>query len=89
VIFHPKPGQRVQLRYRRGGPRRLARLHGCTGIVCRAAMGPGPINAEIALDFSDEADFLTVVVPRGNLAPVHSDFRCPVSAMFNPSGHDG
>ncbi len=68
MIWHPKPGQRVRLQYRKGDPRLVAKLHGCRGTVRRAGAGPGPINAEILLD--PGAWGICVVVPRGNLVKI-------------------
>ncbi len=61
MIWRPKPGQRVRLRY----AKRYARIMPChdrTGAVLAAASGPGPVNALVKLDGGE-----AVVVPRGNL----------------------
>lgn len=60
MIWRPKPGQRVILRYRK--PMRPYFPHLTTGLVLKAANGPGPINALVELDNNT-----LLVVPRGNL----------------------
>ena len=64
MIWRPKPGMRVELRYGRRWREcpRLARLHGERGAVVTAASGPGPVNALVSLDRGGR-----VIVPRGNL----------------------
>ena len=61
MIWRPKIGQRVQLRYRKS-MRDVIGLHLVTGTVIRVATGSKSINAEIRLDNGK-----TVIVPRGNL----------------------
>ena len=65
MIWRPKRGQRVEIRYRRGPMRLTMKLHGCPGTVRRAGRGPGPINVEVLLD--PPAAGIWVIVPRGNL----------------------
>jgi len=68
MIYHPRPGQRVTLRYR--GPRRRGApsmrdwtgLHLARGTVVVAGTGGGPLNALVELDDGQRA-----VVPRGHL----------------------
>jgi len=66
MIFHPKPGQRVRLHYRRDLPEPWARAmyphQGKCGQVLVAGRGPGPRNALVLLE-----DGTAVTVPRGNL----------------------
>lgn len=62
MIWRPKPGQPVILRYRKT-LRPLCPHHGAAGIVIKAGKGPGPINALVDLDGR------RLVVPRGNLFP--------------------
>lgn len=65
MIYRPRPGQRVQLRYR-PSLREYTGLHLATGtVVVAGAPGGGPINALVALD-----DGRRVVVPRGQLFEV-------------------
>ena len=61
MIWRPKIGQRVQLRYRRS-MREAVGLHLATGTVICVATGPKSINAKIRLDTGK-----IVIVPRGNL----------------------
>lgn len=65
MIWHPKQGQRVELRYNRRlrGDPHFAALHGSRGVVICAGSGRGPVNAAVQL-----RDGRTLVVPRGNLA---------------------
>jgi len=67
MIWQPKPGQRVRIRYRCGIAEQMPH-HNCAGTVIRAGRGPGSINAEVRLD-SDAVggEWLSVIVPRGNL----------------------
>jgi hypothetical protein len=63
MIFHPKPGERVRLHYRRQDvPWRP--WHGRVGVVARVGRGPGPINVGVLIDG------VLVVVPRGNIVRV-------------------
>ena len=64
MIWHPKPGDRVEIRYnkRLRKQRRCRDIHGQVGTVDYAGRGPGPINARVKLD-----DGKVVVVARGNL----------------------
>jgi len=66
VIWHPQPGQRVELHYRKS--MRVNGLHLERGVVTVAGSGPGPINAAVALD-----DGRTVIVPRGNMAELKGE----------------
>jgi len=70
MIWRPKPGDRVEIRYgvqwRKG--RRFELLHESRGIVKEAGRGPGPINALVELDLGGYPPL--VVVPRGNLVAV-------------------
>lgn len=61
MIYHPQPGQRVRLRYRRKFCH-LFPYHGRSGVVSVSGGRGGPINALVVLD-----DGKKVVVPRGNL----------------------
>lgn len=60
MIWHPKPGLRVQLCYRKS--LRGHAPHGSTGAVVTVGRGPGPVNVLVRLD-----DERLVIVPRGNL----------------------
>lgn len=68
MIWHPKPGQRVELRYKKSlrGVPHFAALHGSRGVVICAAAGGSMVNAAVRLD-----DGRTLVVPRGNLTEVN------------------
>jgi len=61
MIWHPRVGQHVEIRYR-PGVRGVLAHHGRCGTISRVARGPGPISAEVLLDTG-----MSVVVPRGNL----------------------
>lgn len=66
MIWRPKAGMRVQLRYSKAWRSVVAPgLHESTGVVIAAGAGPGPINARVQLD-----DGRDVGVPRGNLFPI-------------------
>jgi len=60
MIRWPKPGQRVELHYRK--ETRDAAPHLATGTVVKSGRGRGPINALILLD-----DGRAMVVPHGQL----------------------
>lgn len=60
MIWRPKPGQRVEIRYRKT-LRATTGLHGKTGRVIAAGAGKGPINALV------EIEGRRVVIPRGHL----------------------
>ena len=60
MIWHPQPGQRVELHYKPS--MRCNGLHLARGVISWAAHGPGPINAAVELD-----DGRMVIVPRGNM----------------------
>lgn len=60
VIWRPKSGDRVVLRYKKSA--RGFFPHNARGTVFVAGRGPGPINAEIILE-----EGRRIVVPRGNL----------------------
>jgi len=60
MTWHPQPGQRVELHYRKS--MRVNGLHLARGVVTVAGNGPGLINATVMLD-----DGRTVIVPRGNM----------------------
>lgn len=62
MIWHPKPGMAVELRYRKSN--RKDTPHGLRGIIIAAGKGPGPVNA--AVKIGDEI----MIVPRGNLKEV-------------------
>jgi len=68
MIYRPRAGQRVTLRYRaprrKGAPslRDWTGLHLARGTVAVAGTGGGPLNALVDLD-----DGRRVVVPRGQL----------------------
>lgn len=59
MIWHPKPGMTVELRYQASNRKTMP--HGARGVIVVASKGPGPINA--AVKIGDE----TLIVPRGNL----------------------
>lgn len=61
MIWRPKPGQRVKLRYNKI-LREVCPHHLATGTVLIAAKGPGPISALVVLDDGTE-----ITVPRGQL----------------------
>ncbi|HUS46134.1 MAG TPA: hypothetical protein VM219_08925 [Phycisphaerae bacterium] len=63
MIWRPKPGQRVVVRYNRLA-RRFFPHHGREATVETVGDGPGPINAQVRFD-----DGIRVIVPRGNLFP--------------------
>jgi len=67
MIWHPKPGQEIELRYNAGLRKipHFAELHRARGVVICAAAGRGPVNAGVRLQ-----DGRTLVVPRGNLIRV-------------------
>lgn len=64
MIWTPKPGQRIQIRYAKAA-RAAVGHHGATGTVITAARGPGPRNAAIQIDGAAAP----IIVPRGNLFP--------------------
>ena len=66
MIWHPQPGQRVELHYRKS--MRCNGLHLERGVVTVAGRGPGPINAAVALD-----NGRTVIVPRGNMVELKGE----------------
>lgn len=80
MIWRPKRGQRVEIRYQRGPMRLAMKLHGCRGTVRRAGRGPGPINAEVLLDPPEAG--IRVIVPRGNL--VAADEWCERHGRSTP-----
>jgi len=61
MIWRPKPGQRVLIRYRKSTAFSMP-FHGVHATVERAANGPGPINAQVRTDTGRRT-----IVPRGNL----------------------
>lgn len=63
MIWHPRKGLQVELRYRRG--LNTSPYHGRVGVVLTSGKGPAPINALVEL-----SDGRKVVVPRGNLLRV-------------------
>jgi hypothetical protein len=65
MIWQPKIGQRVMIRYRKGNPKGMMKLNGCVGTVCVFARGPGPRNVAVLLDPAGAG--VKVIVPRGNL----------------------
>jgi hypothetical protein len=83
MIWRPKPGTRVRLRYR-PDMRPLTGLHLATGTVEVAGRGPGPINAAVPRELHKKRspcpinaavrleDGRRVVVPRGNLFQVET-----------------
>lgn len=71
MILQPRVGQVVELRYRQS-MRTVTGLHLRIGEVVAVGVGPGPINALIALDGGG-----SVVVPRGNLEAIVA--RCRVA----------
>lgn len=62
MIWQPKPGDRVILKYRK--EMRQVCPHYQVGTVEIAGRGPGPICALVKLDSDDKK----IVVPRGNLS---------------------
>ena len=64
MIFHPRPGQPVELHYR-PSLRAYVGLHLAHGTVVVAGSGRGPINALVVLDSGRR-----VVIPRGQLFEV-------------------
>jgi hypothetical protein len=62
MIWKPKPGMTVELRYQASN--RKAMPHGARGIIVAASKGPGPISAAVRI--GDKI----LVVPRGNLFEV-------------------
>jgi len=72
MIWHPKPGQLVQLHYAASG--QVFPYQDRIGVAVRVGRGPGPRNAEVLL----VEDGRCVVVPRGNLEPLSREGRpCP------------
>lgn len=69
MIWHPLPGQEIELRYNAGVRKipHFAELHGHRGVVICAGTGRGPVNAAVQL-----RDGRKIVVPRGNLTEVES-----------------
>jgi hypothetical protein len=67
MIWRPKKGMIVRLRYRKA-LRDLIGLHDRIGRIEIAASGPGPLNSLIRFPGFDGD--IRVVVPRGNLFPV-------------------
>lgn len=61
MIWRPRKGQSVELRYRKS-VRELIPYHGCLGTIVIVGIGPGPINSLVEL-----TDGRKVCVPRGNL----------------------
>ena len=66
VIWHPQPGQRVELHYRKS--MRVNGLHLSRGVVRAVGKGLGPINAAVILD-----DGTLIFIPRGNLVELKGD----------------
>lgn len=64
MIWHPKTGDRVELRYRESwlSDPHFASLHRARGVVICAAAGSSQVNAAVQLD-----DGRVLVVPRGNI----------------------
>lgn len=64
MIWHPKLGRRVELRYNAGLRKipHFAGLHRACGVVICAAAGRTQVNAAVRLD-----DGRVLVAPRGNL----------------------
>jgi len=74
MIWRPRPGQRVKIRYRaksrgkRKGPRMPPMPYrGRLGTVTRVSRGRRFINVEILLDTPGRRGERHVVIPRGNL----------------------
>lgn len=61
MIWKPKTGQRVEIRYAKKRAHLFPR-HGCKGVV--RVTGAGQRAANVLVRFDDGAD---VIVPRGNL----------------------
>ena len=71
MIWHPRPGERVVVAYRKGAPRHLKPWDGYSGRVIMAGAGPDPINVLVVLDASlPGGSQLRLIVPRGNLMAV-------------------
>lgn len=71
MIWHPRPGQRVRLHYRRAAAPLMPR-HGLAGRVLCAGPGPGPKNALVRLD-----DGTRIIIPRGNLVAAQGQKGTP------------
>jgi len=68
MIFHPRPGQHVRIRYAKRSASVMPH-HGAVGVVRIVSRGPGPRNVGV------EIDGRLVVVPRGNLVAVGEKAR--------------
>lgn len=68
MIWHPKPGQQVSFIYRKS-LREATGLHGRSGTVITAALGPKTKNALVRVGFPPFQG-RNVVVPRGNLKEI-------------------
>jgi len=64
MLTAPKPGRRVELRYR-PALRAVTGLHAARGVVLAVGRGPGPRNHLVAIDGGRR-----VVVPRGHVFAV-------------------
>lgn len=71
MIWRPKVGQRVEIRYAKGRMRMAMKLHGARGVLRRVAGGKGPLNVEVLLDPADAG--ICVCVPRGNVMAVNDE----------------
>ena len=89
MIWRPKPGQAVQIRYRKAARDKMViqsaagvyyRLHEIRGIVEAAGTGRGPINALVRIRFF--SGDLLIVVPRGNLFSVNTATCNPTPGTF-------
>lgn len=64
MIWHPKPGQKVRIHYRKSLQGNMP-CQGLVGIVLGASRGPGPRNACIMCTYKETV--WKEIVPRGNL----------------------
>lgn len=69
MIFHPRVGQEVKIRYRQS-LRPLSKFHNMTGRVLQVGKGKGPVNVLVGISvlrWHPGTPDIQVVVPRGNL----------------------
>jgi hypothetical protein len=89
MIWRPKCGQWVQMRYR-PSMRPITGLHRLFGVVLCAGTGPGPINAlvkvQVRLDENLRPVTKKVVVPRGNLFSWQKGIQRQFRDMAYPEG---
>ena len=70
MIWRPKPGQMVQIRYRKSA-RAVIPFHKFFGLVEAAGTGPGPINALVWVPLNDKSH--RIVIPRGQLFELENE----------------